>query len=209
MYARSTTVMGDPGNIDAGIAYVRDEVMPALTGMDGCVGMSMLVNRTSGRCIVTSSWATEDAMQATTQMVSSLRTRAAEILGGPQYVDVWEVAIMHREHDTHDDHASGWCRVTWLDTEPSRMEESIGFYRDTVLPRVQQMHGFCSSSMLVDREGSRMCGTVRFETAEDLAASREMAAALRAQRTEMGGATFTDIEEMELALAHLRAPELV
>jgi hypothetical protein len=45
VYARSTTVLARPGAIDAGIAYVRDEVMPALLGMSGCIGMSMLVDR--------------------------------------------------------------------------------------------------------------------------------------------------------------------
>ena len=49
MYARSTTVLARPGAIDAGIAYVRDEVMPALLGMSGCIGMSMLVDRVGAR----------------------------------------------------------------------------------------------------------------------------------------------------------------
>src|SRR4051794_38437569 len=42
MYARSTTVHADPQRIDDGIAYIRDEVMPAVTTMPGCLGLSML-----------------------------------------------------------------------------------------------------------------------------------------------------------------------
>ena len=53
MYARSTTVRGNPDSVDEGITYVRDKVMPAVQQMDGCVGLSMLADRTSGRCIVT------------------------------------------------------------------------------------------------------------------------------------------------------------
>ena len=45
MYARSTTVRGDPQSVDDGIAYVRDEVMPAVQQMDGCIGLSMLADR--------------------------------------------------------------------------------------------------------------------------------------------------------------------
>ena len=35
MHARSITVMGDPDALDEGIAYVRDDVMPAITAMEG------------------------------------------------------------------------------------------------------------------------------------------------------------------------------
>ena len=49
MYARSTTVNGDPKALDGAIAYVRDEVMPMVQEMDGCIGLSMLCDRDSGR----------------------------------------------------------------------------------------------------------------------------------------------------------------
>jgi hypothetical protein len=59
MYARSTTVRGNPQSLDDAIAYLRDEVMPAAQEMDGCVGMSMMCDRDSGRCIATTAWETE------------------------------------------------------------------------------------------------------------------------------------------------------
>ena len=54
MYARSTTFLARVSSIDEGIAHIRDEVLPALTGMEGCIGLSLLVDRDSGRCIATS-----------------------------------------------------------------------------------------------------------------------------------------------------------
>ena len=39
MYARSTTVRGDPGAMDDGIAVCRNEVWSAVQGLSGCVGM--------------------------------------------------------------------------------------------------------------------------------------------------------------------------
>ena len=58
MFARSTTFHGRPEKIEAGIRFVTDEVGPALDKIDGCRGLSLLVDRTSGECIATSSWAT-------------------------------------------------------------------------------------------------------------------------------------------------------
>jgi hypothetical protein len=51
VHARSTTVQVHPSSIDAQVAHVRDDVMPALLATDGCIGLSMLVNHVSGRCI--------------------------------------------------------------------------------------------------------------------------------------------------------------
>ena len=83
MYARSITIMGDPERLDEGIAYVRDEVMPTITALDGCVGLSMLVDRGNGQCIVTSSWETQEAMRASDVHLAPMRRRGGEIMGGP------------------------------------------------------------------------------------------------------------------------------
>jgi len=76
VYARSTTVHANRESIDAGIAHIRDEVLPALRQMDGCMGLSMLVDRESGRCIATSSWDSGGAMRAAAEQVGTIRDRA-------------------------------------------------------------------------------------------------------------------------------------
>ena len=96
MYARSTTIRGNPQTLDDGIAYVRDEVMPAVTEMEGCVGLSMLADRDSGRCIITSAWESEEAMRASADRVGSIRERATEILGGQSGVQEGELAVLDR-----------------------------------------------------------------------------------------------------------------
>jgi heme-degrading monooxygenase HmoA len=206
MHARSTSITGDSSQIDACISYVRDEVMPAVTAMDGCMGLSLLANRDTGRVIATTSWTSEDAMQATDGTVSPMRTQAGELMGGEATVDEWEIAVMHREHDAEE---GSWCRVTWLTCEPSEMESTIDFFKDTVLARIEAADGFCSASFMVNRSTGQCCGTARFETRADLEATRDMARGLREQRSSMGGAEFTDLDECELVIAHLRVPELV
>lgn len=55
VYARSTTFQAEPASIDAGVAYMRDTVLPALEEL-GAAGMSLMVDRRLGRCIATSAW---------------------------------------------------------------------------------------------------------------------------------------------------------
>lgn len=206
MYARSTSIQGDRDRIDEGITFVRDEVMPTVTGMDGCIGMSMLVNRGTGRCIATTSWTSEDEMRATDGQVASLRTRAAEIIGGEVAVQGWEIAVMHREHEARE---GSWCRVTWLRCPPAEVESTLDHFRDTVLVRWEGVDGFCSASMMVDRGSGECCGTARFETRADLESTRDMAREMREQRSRHAGVEFLDVDEFELVIAHLRVPELV
>lgn len=207
MYARSTSVQGDPARIDEGIRFVREDVMPTVTGMGGCIGLSMLVDRENGRGIVTTSWTSEEEMRATDGQVSAFRSRAAEIMGGGEpEVSHWEIAVMHREHDARE---GSWCRVTWLSCPPDEVESTLDFFRDTVMPRLEANDGFCSASMLVDRATGRCCATARFDSREDLEQTRDMARGMREQRSRESNVVFDDVLECELVLAHLRVPELV
>jgi hypothetical protein len=98
VYARSTTILAHPESIDAGVAHIRDEVMPTLLGMDGCIGLSMLADPNTGRCIAASAWQTREAMLAGERQLRPVRDHAAEILGGRPQVDEWEIAVLHRDH---------------------------------------------------------------------------------------------------------------
>ena len=44
MYARSTTMRGRTEVVDDLTAFIRDDVMPTVTRLDGCVGLSLLVD---------------------------------------------------------------------------------------------------------------------------------------------------------------------
>src|SRR6266567_9516748 len=110
VYARATTIQAQPSSIDDGITHVRDEVMPALMGVEGCIGLSMLVDRESGRCIATSAWQSEEAMRATDEALRPIRERIAGTMGGSHEVQEWEIAVLHRDHRS----VAGACvRATW------------------------------------------------------------------------------------------------
>ena len=206
MHARSTTINGDSGNIDAGIAFVRDEVMPTLMEMPGCVGLSMMVDRESGRSITTTSWSSYDAMADSAANVSSARAKAAEIMGGTPVVDMWEIAVMHREHDARE---GSWCRATWLEMTPDKMDAMLDYYRTRVLTTLEDMDGFCSASCMIDRASGRACSTARFADNDALMASAATARELRDTAAQDIGLRIVDVNAFELAIAHLRVPELV
>ena len=204
MYARSTTIHAQPSSIDAGIAHVRDEVLPAMMGIHGCVGLSLLVDRQSGRCIATSAWESAEAMHASTDEVRPIRDRAAQMFGGSKQVDEWEIAVLHRDHRTHE----GACvRVTWSETSPADIDRAVDAFR-TALPTIEDLDGFCSASLMVDRASGRAASSVTYDSHDAMARTREQASGIRSTIAQHAAGTVREVAEFELALAHLRVPEM-
>ena len=208
MYARSTTIQAQPSSIDAGVAHVRDTVMPRLQEVDGCVGLSLLADPQTGRCIVTTAWETEEAMHASAEQIRPIRDRAADELGGigSPMVEEWEIAVLHRDHRSGE----GACaRATWVQLPPDQLDQGIEFYKASVLLDLEALDGFCSASLLVDRASGRSVACSSFDSLEAMERSRDQGTALKNEKIREAGANELDDCEFELRLAHLRAPELV
>jgi heme-degrading monooxygenase HmoA len=206
VYARTTTIQAQTSSIDDGIAHVRDEIMPAVQAIDGCVGMSLLVDRQSGRCIATTAWESEEAMHASAEKASQLRDRATQrFQGNVENIEQWEIATLHRDHRSRE----GACtRATWIKGDPARIDENIEFYRTSVLPSLEDLEGFCSASLLIDRASGRAVASTTFDSREAVERNRQQADAMRDERTREAGVEITDEGEFDLAIAHLRVPEM-
>ena len=180
--------------------------MPALAEIDGCVGLSLLVDRQSGTCIATSAWESLETMRAGAERVAPVRDRAAMMFDGSARIEEWDIALLHRDHRSHE----GACvRASWLKVVPDQLSRSLDFYRTSVLPEMENLDGFCSASMMVDHPACRRavsCST--FDSMEAMARNRDRATELRSRRVRDLGAEVIDVVEFELAIAHLRVPEL-
>jgi hypothetical protein len=93
---------------------------------------------------------------------SPLRDKAEETLGSSgSEVDHWEVAVVHRDHAAPD----GACaRLAWLSGDLGTADHAIDMYKMAVLPRLQEMAGFCSASLMIDRETGQVVGTAAFDS---------------------------------------------
>ncbi|MFZ0717439.1 antibiotic biosynthesis monooxygenase [Mycobacterium sp.] len=208
MYARSTTIQAQPSSIDTGVAHLRDAVMPRLHDVDGCVGLSLLADPQSGRCILTTAWETEEAMRASAEQIRPIRDRAADEFGGigDPMVEEWEIAVLHRDHRSGE----GACaRATWVQLPADQLDQGIEFYKMSVLPELEALDGFCSASLLVNRASGRSVACASFDSLEAMQRSRDSGTALKDEKIREVGAQELDDCEFELRLAHLRAPELV
>lgn len=185
---------------------MRDDVMTSIQQMDGNIGLSMLADRESGRCILTSAWTDRASMRASAQAVQPMRDRMAELMGGTPTIEEWEIAVLHRQRPSE---AGAWCRVSWLQQDPAGQDAAVELYRTHVLHGLDQIDGFCSASLMLDRESGRAVSTVTYDGRASLEASREAGERLRTATLKQLSAQLLDVVELELVLAHLRVPETV
>ena len=94
MYARLTTIEGAPDKMDEATRHVQEQTLPQLQKMDGFKGFIALGDRQSGRLVGVAFWEDEEALRATEQEASGVRSGAAEAVGGTvASVEPYEVVV--------------------------------------------------------------------------------------------------------------------
>lgn len=205
MFARTTTVTASTTNIDRGVRYLEDHAMPALQEIPGFVGLSTLVDRATGRCIITTSWRSMETMRASEGPIRALRDEAVAAFGATDFmVDQWEVALMHRAQSSA---VAAGAQVSWLEGDPDTMGTLIDAFRGAV-PDLEKLPGFASASLLVDRSGGRAVSTVVYDAAA-IATARAQESTIRTSVADAARAYVIEVADFELAISQLRVPELV
>lgn len=205
MHARCSTLTIAPDRAEDAVAFVRDQVMPAVTGLDDCLGLSMLVDRDEGRCIVTSAWREAACMRASGEHRRFL-DEDDKLFVEPPKVEEWEIAVLHRSKNRH---RGRWARLAWMVGDVDDVDRQVDVYRMLAVPRLDEIEGFCGASLLLDRRTGRAVSCVTYESRAALDDGRDAALAMRREAVAMTGVEIQRGAEMELALAHLRVPETV
>jgi hypothetical protein len=206
VYARSTTVDGCPDAVEAAVTHIREHVMPVVFDADGCVGLSTLVDRRLGSCILTTAWRSEEALAVADPLLRPHRDRVAELLGGCPEDEEWEIAVLHRDHAS----GPGACvRTVRVRVEPEQAAHEIDLYRMVLLPQITAFAGFCSASLLVDRPSGHAVSSVTFDDHDAMRRTRTLAAVAREPGSTDTIGEILDVAEFDLALAHLHVPEQV
>jgi heme-degrading monooxygenase HmoA len=94
VFARVSTYRGDPGQVDQGLDYARENILPRIQQVDGCEGIYYLVDRESGKALSITFWESEEAMRASEEEADRLRGESAEAADATvEDVERYEVAI--------------------------------------------------------------------------------------------------------------------
>jgi heme-degrading monooxygenase HmoA len=94
MYARVTTIQGAPAKMDDAKGHIQEQTLPQLQKMEGFKGFVALGERQSGKVLGVAFWESEEALRATDEAVSSVRSGVAEAASGTvASVENYEVLV--------------------------------------------------------------------------------------------------------------------
>lgn len=95
MHARVTTLEMNPSQIDDAVRQLEENEIPGFRQIDGFKGMTLLADRQSGKCVATTYWESEQALQASEEQVKDARQRAADAGGASSApaVERFEVVV--------------------------------------------------------------------------------------------------------------------
>jgi hypothetical protein len=136
-----------------------------------------------------------------------MREKAIDVMGGQLEVQEWEIAVMHRAHAMGD----GACaRVIYSRLRDiDQADRVMDAWKANVLPRLDEFDGFASVSLMVDRATGLGVTTVCFDDRASMERTQEAGERMRDEFSRAMGVDITETVDMEIAIHHLRVPELV
>jgi heme-degrading monooxygenase HmoA len=201
MFARYTTVRGDPQKIDAAIEYVDGPAREAVEATEGNRGFAVCVDRPGGRLIGASYWDSLEALNNSESRLADSRDAAAKLLSGEVSFERFEVVLGFR----HSIPGRGAvARITRLEVDQGRIDEAITLINEETLARVKGAAGLCSFQLLLDRQTGHGMVTTAWEDQATAAAFRATAEQLRARASDRVGARFEPPETYEMIRTTVR-----
>jgi heme-degrading monooxygenase HmoA len=199
MFVRVNSVTGAQ-NIDAGVAFLRDKVIPELQGQRGFQGLTASGNRSTGDVGILGLWDTLEDLEASNSAVSKLRKEAMAALGGQISVETMEQVVA--EVARPQDMVGCPLRIVRVKMDPAKADEHISFFRSDVLPEMKAEAGFLGVRNLINRStGEGVVGTIWAD--EDSMQAQEGRAEERRQRALARGVEIGEPSYRTVLLSHL------
>ncbi len=199
MHVRVNTVTGAT-DIDAGIALLRDKVVPELLGAKGFRGLTASANRATGEMGILGLWETREDLEASDSAVAKLRQEAMAVLGGS--ITTWVMEQVVIEMGESPPAVGNPLRIVNVSMDPARVDEHVEFFKTQILPEMKATPGFRGVRNMIDRAtGKGLVGTIWADEASMQAT--EAGNAARQERARAQGVEVSDPTFREVLFTHL------
>jgi heme-degrading monooxygenase HmoA len=168
-------------DIDGGVAFVRDTVVPLAREQHGYRGLAVSADRAATLFGVVSLWTERADLEASDSAMAKVRAEGQQIIGGELTVEAFEEVVFEV---TQPPTVGTSLLVRRLTMDPAMVDDNIAFFRDTILPQIKATSGFRGVRQLVNREtGSAIVATLW----DDAAAMDQAAVEAQARQAQAAG----------------------
>jgi heme-degrading monooxygenase HmoA len=201
MFARVSRGSLSADKLEEGVEFFKQKLLPQVSNLPGFMGAAALGDRASGRAASVTYWADAEAMLASEASASAGRGQEAERGVTPLDVQRYELVIIERVAPAT---ANVFVRSNEIDAVVDKLEDSIKFVRDQVVPNVRSQTGFRALLMGVDwRSGHCLVSSI-WETVADLEASEAAVREQRREATNVAGAGDVRVERYEVMYLEMK-----
>jgi hypothetical protein len=188
-------------DMDAGISFLQDKVLPAMRDQQGYRGLIASADRAGGVFGVLSLWDTEDDREASDSMLAPTRQEAADVIGGEMKVEKYELLVT--EVGPEPPAPGSALMVMRISMDPAKVDDNTEFFKSDVAPRITASAGFRGLRNMMNRAtGEGIVGT-SWSDHEALQRAAEAAEARRGEATARG-VTFGETSTREIVVVDLR-----
>ena len=199
MHTRLLTFKGAT-DLDGGVTYLRQEVLPILTAQNGYRGVSASGNRSTNVLGILSLWETSEDRASSESALGKAREKAVEIAGGSLTVENFEQVVAEVVQPIR---VGCSLFVTRISMDPSKVDQNVAFFKSDVLPVFKSQPGFCAVRNMIDRStGKGAVGSV-WETQDALDGFVAMQPERR-KLAEERGVRFDEQEQREILFADIK-----
>ena len=92
------------------------------------------------------------------------------------------------------------AQVTTMETSPARLDDAIRFFREQVLPQLQQMEGFEEFIALSDQQSGKLLSVALWESEEVMQPTAEVMSGTRGGISHPRGGAVVGEEDYEVSI---------
>jgi heme-degrading monooxygenase HmoA len=198
MFTRVISFTG-ANDIDAGVEFLRDHVVPVLKQQKGFRGVTASADR-AGRVLgVLSLWDTASDREASESALAKTREEGERIVGGEMSVETFEELYVDVATPPR---VGASLLLRRISMPPEKIDENVEFFKREVVPQIKSTPGYLALRNMINRQtGNGLVGTVwadnaALEAAAKVAEERRSQAA--AQRVTFGEQSRREIVFIDL-----------
>ena len=205
LQARFQLITADPLRLADVLKFIESEVRPQTENRQGNLGMSLYANPEAGVAVLESFWATHEMLVLNENRGLPDFRDALRHAAGTVRAERYRVPIFEWDWAGPLDPMAG-LRLTRIAIEPSKADDVVEAYGDTVVPALAETEGFAGSLLLAGDGTGELISEAIWRDPQTLAAGRSAAASAGIELAESTGCEIRPADEYGLVFSSARKP---